>query len=46
MCNRQRSLFHTCIQEWIPTLSDLDDVQLEYKEPCEDDYLLYKSSTV
>ncbi len=29
--------------QWLATLSDLDDVTLGYKEPCDDDYLLYQS---
>ncbi len=29
--------------EWILTLSDLNDIVLMYKEPCEEDYLLYQS---
>ncbi len=29
--------------QWLATLSDLDDVTLGYKEPCEDDHLLYQS---
>ena len=29
--------------QWLTTLSELKDVTLKYKEPCEDDHLLYQS---